>query len=96
MLMRAATVVQQLCSGGAKVGPAGARAPAVKICAPAVPRQLAGRWAERVQQQPVDSKKSYLIIGTNLSFTFNLSATVRYNRCDSQSYLVLVMVIFNS
>jgi len=37
---------------------------AVKTCAPAVPRQLAGRWAER-QQQPVDSKKSYLI--TNLS-----------------------------
>jgi len=37
-------------SGGAKVGPAGARAraraPAVKTCAPAVPQQLAGRWAE--------------------------------------------------
>ena len=28
------------CSGGAKGGPAGARAPAVKPCAPAVPRQL--------------------------------------------------------
>jgi len=27
-------------SGGAKGGPAGARAPAVKPCAPAVPRQL--------------------------------------------------------
>jgi len=41
-------------SGGAKVGPAGARAPAVKTCAPAVPRQLAGSWAKR-QQQPVDT-----------------------------------------
>lgn len=30
----------QVHSGGAKVGPAGARAPAVKACAPAVPRQL--------------------------------------------------------
>ena len=29
-----------LSSGGAKGGPAGARAPAVKPCAPAVPRQL--------------------------------------------------------
>ena len=29
-----------LLSGGAKVGPDGARSPAVKPCAPAVPRQL--------------------------------------------------------
>jgi len=40
----------RLCSGGAKVGPAGTRALAVKTCAPAVPRQLAGRWAERVER----------------------------------------------
>jgi len=43
-------------SGGAK---AGALAPAVKTCAPAVPRQLAGRWVER-QQQSVDSKKNLI------------------------------------
>jgi len=55
------------------VAPAGARALAVKTCAPAVGWPLGGQTA---QQQPVDSKKSYLIIGTNLSFTFNLSATV--------------------
>jgi len=71
------------------VGPAGARAPAVKTCAPAVPRQLAGLPAERV------ATAAARLIGTNLSFTFNLSVTARYNRCDSQSYL-LAMVIFDS
>ena len=63
-------------------------APAVKTCAPAVPRQLAGRWVERVETAAAScQQKNYLTIGTNLSFTFNLSATASYNRCDSQSYL---------
>jgi len=34
------SAAEAVTSGGAKGGPAGARAPAVKPCAPAVPRQL--------------------------------------------------------
>ena len=49
MLENNCVYFSQTRSGGAKVGPAGARAPAVKICAPAVPRQLADRRAERVE-----------------------------------------------
>ena len=73
----------RLHSGGAKVGPAGARAPAVKTCAPAVPRQLAGSLGGESRDsssQPVDSNKSYLIIGslqTYLSLTcLSLSGTI--------------------
>jgi len=73
--------------GGASRG----TCPAVKTCAPAVPWQLAGRWVERTETPAAR------LIGTNLhaSFTFNLSVTARYSQCDSQSYL-LAMVIFDS
>ena len=76
-------------SGGAKVGPAGSRALAVKTCAPAVGWSLGGESRDSSSQ--LTAKKSYLMIGTKLSFTFNLSVTVRYNRCDNrcQSYLAL-------
>jgi len=37
-----------------KVGPAGTCPGCIKTCVPAVPRQLAGRWAEG-QQQTVDT-----------------------------------------
>jgi len=48
----------------------------------------------RDSSSQLTAKKSYLITDTN--FTFNLSVTVRYNWYDSQIYLVLGMVIFDS
>ena len=72
------------------MAPAGARDPAVKTCAPAVGWSLGGESRDSSSQ--LTAKKSYLIIGTNLSFNFNLFATVRYSLCDSQSYLVLAML----
>ena len=75
------------------MGPAGARAPAVKTCAPAVGWSLNGESRDSSSQ--LTAKKCYLIIiiSTDLSFTFNLFSATRYNRCDSQDYLVPAMVL---
>jgi len=43
--------LRQAGSGGAKVGPAGARAPAVKTCAPAVGWSLGRERRQQLQPQ---------------------------------------------
>jgi len=60
-------------SGGAKVEPAWARAPAVKTCAPAVGWLLNGESRDSSSQ--LTAKKSYLTIGTNFSILTCLPGT---------------------
>jgi len=62
-------------SGGANGGPAGARAPAVKPCAPAVPRQLS--YESVVSEQQIILKTSTTMLSITLNILYVSMADIR-------------------